>query len=891
MNHSPLTFAAATTAALTSLQSLSYAAPKPATIQPNIVHILTDDLGWMDPACYYRAVHGKEPVYETPNMDRLAANGRRFMQAYSPAPTCAPSRAAFLTGRYGPNNGVLHVMGGLLPRPLSPDFRYIAPFYASRVPLNMPVIPQVLKQAGYTTAHIKKFHAGGKGNGYPYPVTYGFDFSWERDHNYNDPDLWDPNMPNKSEYFNGLWLPQRPNRLHQFATDDPADPFRTNPEDDDRPFDGTVDLAQRWMEKVRQGDKPFFLNYCTSMVHGPLSARDRTRFEHYCRKLGIPVPTTMMSMNPTHSGQINPYYATMVDTTDWLVGRLVTYLEETDDPRNPGHKLIDNTYVILSSDNGGCMGIPIQNEAGHHEHELVTDNAPLRGGKQTPYEGGVRTPFIVRGPGVAEGAVSDAVVSLIDLFPTFMAMAGLEPDPDLRHDGCDLLPVLLGRQQVPTFADGRVRESLFFHYPVEMPMASAIRKGNWKLYRNLGPGVNQAPDIELFRLLGEDGQPADVSEAHNLAGTHPDKRDELLNELNGWLGKTGAALPYKNPHFNQGGMEHQDRVPSVTGRGVEDDTVWVTVEAGEDKSRIVGATLLYTVNPQSAGAFHQANEEWFEVSAQVLGNRVEAKAPPGMTHGVLYLRDEHDFLITSEPLPPVNEVGYNVKDSQILKDGFAYRPGLVAMQRCGDAAVNIARKQGLDTARLQWALAQAAELADAPVNPTDAYVAMARIRNEIRRLGPAVPEAGLFALNQFELDDLSGLNLSASGDNPPNQTARQAFDGNPDTKWLAFTPEGAWIQYAFAEPVRIPGYAITSAEDAPERDPKDWQLLGSNDGKSWTTLDRRTGERWSKRLQKRHFKIRNNGPYRLYRLDITAVRDVNTANSVQIGEIEFTQSQ
>ena len=85
-------------------------------IQPNIVHIFTDDMGWQDIGCYYRAIHGEEAMYETPHMDRLAKNGKRFMQAYSPAPTCAPSRAAYMAGQYTPHTGVLHVMGGRLPR-------------------------------------------------------------------------------------------------------------------------------------------------------------------------------------------------------------------------------------------------------------------------------------------------------------------------------------------------------------------------------------------------------------------------------------------------------------------------------------------------------------------------------------------------------------------------------------------------------------------------------------------------------------------------------------------------------------------------------------------------------------------------------------------------------
>ena len=107
------------------------AAPQPPVVslpKPNIVHILTDDLGWQDIACYYRALHGEESVYETPHMDRLAQNGKRFMQAYSPAPTCAPSRAAYMAGQYTTHTGVLHVMGGRPARIYHPSHAYIDPY-------------------------------------------------------------------------------------------------------------------------------------------------------------------------------------------------------------------------------------------------------------------------------------------------------------------------------------------------------------------------------------------------------------------------------------------------------------------------------------------------------------------------------------------------------------------------------------------------------------------------------------------------------------------------------------------------------------------------------------------------------------------------------------------
>ena len=732
----------AVVATVVCLFVVANAAPK-----PNIVHIFTDDLGQQDVACYRE---GRASLYETPNMDQLAREGMRFTDAYSPAPTCAPSRAAFMSGQYGPKNGVLHVMGGLLPRPLNPDFRYIAPFYSCRLPVDANTIPRVLKQAGYVTAHIKKMHVGGRGYSYPYPVTYGFDFSWGKNKDYNDPGLWDKNMKHKQAYSEGLWLPMQPNRLSDFATSDPDDPYRTDPNDDDRPFDGTVDLALKWMDKVVPGDQPFFLNYCTSMVHGPLSARDGKRFEHYCKKLGIPVPTQLGSMNKEHSGQKNPYYATMVDTTDWIVGKLVKYLEATDDPRNPGHKLVDNTYIILSTDNGGCTGIPVINEKGGREYEQVTDNAPLRGGKQTPYEGGVRIPFIVRGPDIQAGVVSDALVSLIDLFPTFMSIAEMEPQPELGLDGCNILPVLLGKEKAPRFADGKMRDSLFFHYPIEMPMSSSVRKGDWKLYLNTGPGVNRAPDVELFDLS------RDLSEANNLAESNPKKREELLRDLHAWLNKHDAPMPYKNPGITKTPHANQDQVPAITGRGSEGDKLWVTYETGQGKAKVVSALLLYTLNPLEFQKIHGTNEEWFQVPARVESGRVVADAPPGMTHGVLYLRDENDFFITSEPLPSVKESNYKIKDSEIVKDGFGYQPGLASMIQHGEAAAQSARNAKRDTARLDGAVLSARQLSAQMAPERQAcYLAMARIRNEIRAFDDIIAEADLEVFNFFPLVDLS----------------------------------------------------------------------------------------------------------------------------------------
>ena len=130
--------------------------------------------------------------------------------------------------------------------------------------------------------------------------------------------------------------------------------------------------------------------------------------------------------------------------------------------------------------------------------------------------------------------------------------------------------------------------------------------------------------------------------------------------------------------------------------------------------------------------------------------------------------------------------------------------------------------------------------------------------------------------------------ISARGEHGPVQTAAEAFDGDIATKWLDFSPQGSWIQRDYREkPIIVSKYAITSAEDAPNRDPKYWQLLGSNDGETWITLDSRSNERWSDRNQRRSFSLSNKTAYRIYRLNISAVGDLKTANSVQISEIEF----
>jgi len=719
--------------------------------QPNIVHILTDDLGWQDIACYYRAMHdGEESVYETPHMDRLAAKGRRFMQAYSPAPTCAPSRAAYMAGQYTPHTEILSVLGGRLARPYNARHAYMDPFYSCRLDINTPIIADVLKEAGYTTAHIQKWHIGGRSEGYPGPLDYGFDFSWDwRTGHYNDPELYDPS-DNKTANPNGVYTPMSPDRITGFAASyDQSQPYALDPHDDDRPFDTVVDVAVRWMDKVKDEDQPFFMNFCTKFVHAPFSTRDRKRLEHYCKKMGVPFPTDPGRIANMEPGFRNPYYAAMLDTLDWQVGKIMTFLETTDDPRNPGHKLIDHTYIMVSSDNGGLEKAPIARGRDRGQPERVTDNTPLNAGKHKIFEGGIRIPFIIAGPGIEKGSVCDTPIHLIDLFPTYMAMAGAETETALDLDGCNVLPVFLGKDSDVKFADGTVRDSLFWHFPGVTSSSSIIRKGGWKLRLNYAPELNGLPPIMLYKLYNDDGSVCDVGEANNLATSHPEKTNALLAELQEWLAKYDAAMPYKNAQQAGGSpLPGTDRVPAVVERQRAGNRLEVLVETGANKSKVVEARLIYTTNGSGLLRERMTKEEWFEAPAVISGGTATAIAPPGMTHGVFYLRDANGFLITSELIPPRAGLGSSkASGTDLIEDGYAFRPGLLSLIDLAVSAKDNANNAGLNTARLDQEIQSAKAVVKTPVNEQAYALVLRALRKAIKSLD--VPQAKLPVLNQF----------------------------------------------------------------------------------------------------------------------------------------------
>jgi arylsulfatase A len=447
----------------------------------NFILINIDDLGWRDLACY------GSRYYETPNIDRLAAQGVRFTDAYASCAVCSPTRASIMTGRYPARIGVtdwIHhldkrgeeaykegknptaYVGGKRRKLLCPPNPYW-------MELDEVTIAEVLKTAGYATCHIGKWHLGYE----PwFPDKQGFDINIGGGEIGQPPTYFDPYYLNE----------QRPSipalssrRQGEYLTD--------------RESDETV----RFLNEHR--DKPFFLHMCHYAVHTPLQAREELVAKYE---------------NKGKTNQTNATYAAMIESVDRAVGRMLSTLDEIG--------LAERTMVIFTSDNGGLQ-------------DYATDNAPLRAGKGYPYEGGIRVPLIVRWPGVIEsGRVCEVPVSSVDHFPTLVELAGARLLSDRVIDGESLVPVLKGTGSLR-------REAIFWHFPHyrgEVIPYSIIRKKGWKLIKRY-----EGRTFELFNLK------EDLSEKNDLSGKRPEKVKELDAELSAWLKDTQAKLPRENPDY------------------------------------------------------------------------------------------------------------------------------------------------------------------------------------------------------------------------------------------------------------------------------------------------------------------------------------------------------
>ena len=585
--------------------------------KPNVVLILTDDLGWQDVKCY--DIDEPSPM-ETPNIDSLAKQGVKFWQAYSPAPTCAPSRCAIMSGNHPARAQKTHVVGGAPP---TPNHKYgwtmMAPWYSGRMPENETTLARVLQSNGYVTGHSGKWHMAIDHKAFPQPEDQGFD--WTR---------------SSRGARSGM-----PNRVSGFATIQKEDPFRLD--ENGYPYHQTSEDALTFLRENHQ--KPFFLYYATWLVHTPIHTRSEQLLEKYCKKLGVEKPNDQEGW--TMKGQTNPFYCAMVEELDYYMGKVFDYLKGTQDPRWPGHKLIENTYIIFTSDNGGMEG---------HPGEVITDNYPLDKGKISAMEGGTRVPLIITGPGIPKGVESDVMVNGLDFYPTLLTLTGTKRPKDKDLDGCDLSDLLLKNPTNSSLVknkDGKPRDTMVWHFPHSVALESTIRMGGYKLVRNYNHRFDErTTELELYQLYKtENGKQVrvDIEEANNLASQHPQLSKELNERLSSILNEMDASYPYYNPQARRVGAE-KNLIPKVISHEIQNETVTFSVR--EQGAKIVRADLIYTNNGG------KKYEEWYRIKGkEKTKGTISFNLPEGSTHYYLNLIDENNFLVSYPETPDYSELG------------------------------------------------------------------------------------------------------------------------------------------------------------------------------------------------------------------------------------------
>jgi hypothetical protein len=336
-----------------------------------------------------------------------------------------------------------------------------------------------------------------------------------------------------------------------------------------------------------------------------------------------------------------------------------------------------------------------------------------------------------------------------------MAMAGMEHDESLKLDGCNILPLMTAHSDKALFPEGSERESIFWFFPWDAHMSAAMRKGEWKLVNHYGtPRGQNAKPVQLFRLYDQDGSTSDLSEAKNVAEQHPEICNAMLAELNDFISSSGVPVPHKNLAASSVPAEHRAASPAIQERGSDKDRVWATFETGKGEADIVEAQLIYTLNPKPLDSTRGSREEWFATPATIRKGRVEAAMPPGATHAVFSVVDANGYLLHSEKMPAVCDVGHQTHDSTILKHGYAYKPGLFALIKLGERAKQSGKKARQDTAALSAAIASAktAYAADdlSDEGHCDALRALrAAIRNQ-----KGVTEADNYFVNRFPTEPL-----------------------------------------------------------------------------------------------------------------------------------------
>lgn len=397
----------------------------------NVVFFLVDDLGWTDLGCY-----GSD-FYQTPNIDRLAAEGMKFTQNYSACNACSPTRGALMTGMYPARTHLTDWIPGWGKQ--YSQFALLPPKWKQHLEQKHTSLPEALKAAGYSTLHLGKWHLGGPGN---LPEDHGFDINIGGTIRGAPRSYHFPYGGAAMKWHSNLTESQRKDR---YLTD--------------RLTDEAVSLIKL------QKEKPFFLYFSFYSVHAPIQGR-KDLVQKY-------------KQLPAGKNHKNPEYAAMVQSVDEAVGRVRAQLEQSG--------IADQTLIVFTSDNGGVR-------------RKTSSNVPLRGEKGQHWEGGTRVPAIVHWPGVTQpGSVCNEQVITMDYYPTILEITDATGNTEHnKHvDGVSLVP-LLKSPQTSLNRDALFWHYPHYNVFIGIPY-SAIRAGDYKLIKYYEDGhtelYNLATDL------------------------------------------------------------------------------------------------------------------------------------------------------------------------------------------------------------------------------------------------------------------------------------------------------------------------------------------------------------------------------------------------------------
>jgi len=465
----------------------------------NIIIFLVDDMGWQDTSVpFWHKATKFNSIYRTPNMERLAKRGMKFSNAYA-NPVCTPTRVSLATGMNEARHRITNWTNVKKDTPTDyPDSLLNPPNWnfnglSTSAGISNSVVatplPILLKQAGYFNIHCGKAHFSPYGTPASNPLNIGFDV----------------NIAGTAAGHPGSYLAK--------------DRYSSNPNDTlwavrglDKYIDQGLNLTEALtreaiatLEANKENGKPFFLNMAHYGVHIPLSKDER----FYQRYIDMGISDT------------EARYAALIEGMDKSLGDLMDYLDK--------EGITENTYILFLSDNGGLSTVP--NRGG----EAHTQNLPLRQGKGSLYEGGIRIPMIVSGPGIAAASTTSQYVNVDDIFPTVLQMAGQKNYNTIQNiDGKSIIPFLHDQNKKDN------EKVLLWHYPNNwtninlkgISWGTALRKGDWKLIY-----FHKYSTLELYDLG------ADIGEQNDLAAKYPEKVKELAELMTKELKSRGALMP------------------------------------------------------------------------------------------------------------------------------------------------------------------------------------------------------------------------------------------------------------------------------------------------------------------------------------------------------------